>query len=236
MTLYDKRGQKRLYKRIEKSFIVSLRDTNDPQAKKEIAQIKNISMGGICLIRSNPYPLPTNLEIEIKVPHSQKLIRLQGTIKGIVEKVPNVIYEIRIQFDYLTLEAESIIAQIVGAQQGNEKTMERRKSRRISKNLIVSYYNKTNPTIKQSVSQIKNISLGGICLITSQYFPPSTILIINMRIPYLTGEIQMEGKVIECFEQIPKILYETRLEFQQLVPKSILMLKKILEYYYSTEE
>ncbi|MDO8580598.1 MAG: PilZ domain-containing protein [Candidatus Omnitrophota bacterium] len=55
---------------------------------------------------------------------------------------------------------------------------ERRKYKRINKNFILTYYEKIKPKERYEVTQMKNISLGGMCFITTQAYPPSTLIAV----------------------------------------------------------
>ena len=65
-------------------------------------------------------------------------------------------------------------------------------------------------------SQLKNISIGGICLITAQAFSPGTKLGIELKTPILSELTHLEGTVLESHERIKDIIYETRVEFTAL--------------------
>ena len=108
---------------------------------------------------------------------------------------------------------------------------ERRKYLRIKKHFILSFYDKKAPTIKHEVSQLKNISLGGTCLVTVRSYPPLSTLVMQLKTPYLAGTIQLEGTVLESREKVPNVLYETRLVFDTLSPQAEFVLNKIVNYF-----
>ena len=112
-----------------------------------------------------------------------------------------------------------------------ETSQERRKYMRIKKNFIISYYDKYDPSIKHEVSQIKNISLGGSCFITSNSYSPATQIGIELKTPFLAGTVHLEGSVLESKEKVPNLVYETRLLFEPLTPQADFVLKKIVEYF-----
>ena len=51
----------------------------------------------------------------------------------------------------------------------NESSKERRQYERIKKSFILSYYDLTIPEIKYTITQLKNISFGGMCLRRDHY-------------------------------------------------------------------
>ena len=106
---------------------------------------------------------------------------------------------------------------------------ERRRYIRVTKNFIISYYEKEDPSFKSIVSQLKNVSMGGICIITSRHFKPSTKIGIDLKTPYIAEMITLEGTVLESQEKVPNIIYETRIAFGELTPQAQTMLKRIIE-------
>ena len=113
---------------------------------------------------------------------------------------------------------------------------ERRKYKRIKKHFILTYYNPVEPKKRFSASQLKNIGLGGMCLITSQRFEPNTRLAIELKTPFLTELTHLEGTVLESMEKIPDIIYETRMVFTQISEEGKFILNKLIEHYEKEEE
>ncbi len=113
----------------------------------------------------------------------------------------------------------------------NENWAERRRHQRIEKNFILTYYEKTNPSIKIELTQLKNISKGGLCFITTKAFSPSTKLGLELRTPYLSDTTYLEGTVLESRPKIEGIIYETRLQFEQLNPQADFLISKMIEVF-----
>ena len=117
----------------------------------------------------------------------------------------------------------------------NEHAPERRKYKRIKKHFILTYFDRNDPLSRYSASQLKNISLGGMCLITSKAFEPLAILEIELKTPYLSELVHVEGRVLESNEKIKDIIYETRLEFIFVSDQARLVLDKIIEHFQKEE-
>ena len=114
----------------------------------------------------------------------------------------------------------------------NEKIPEeRRKYVRIKKNFILSYSLKKSASIKYDITQLKNISQGGMCFITTQKYERGTQLTIDLRTPYFADVTIFEGAVLESHEKLKNIIYETRIQFEQLSPQSEFLLKKLEEFF-----
>ncbi len=105
---------------------------------------------------------------------------------------------------------------------------EKRQYQRIQRNFIICYNDKITPDNKYEVTQIKNISLGGLCFVTHKFYPEGSKLSFELRTPYLTDTVHLEGAVLESKEKIKSILYETRLIFDRLSSESELVLQKMV--------
>lgn len=112
---------------------------------------------------------------------------------------------------------------------------ERRKYQRVKKNFILSYYEIHKPTQKYAASQLRNISLGGICLITPQPFPQGTVLGFNIKTPFLIEMASLEGEVLQSHEKVKNIIYETRIKFRDLSPVAVQALNNVIEYFSKSE-
>ena len=95
---------------------------------------------------------------------------------------------------------------------------ERRNYVRIKKNFILSYFDKDRPDEKYEITQLKNISMGGMCYVTSRKFNYGTSMGIELKTPYLSDTTYLEGVVLESHEKVKNMLYETRLQFNFLDP------------------
>ncbi len=108
---------------------------------------------------------------------------------------------------------------------------ERRRYLRIKKHFILSYYDQKNPDKKFEATQLKNISLGGMCFLTSLRYEPGTQISVELKTPYLTGTTHLDGSVLESQEKMKNILYETRLVFNKLKPEAEFVINKIIDYF-----
>ncbi|MBP6343169.1 MAG: PilZ domain-containing protein [Candidatus Omnitrophica bacterium] len=107
---------------------------------------------------------------------------------------------------------------------------ERRKYVRVDRNFILTYYDKNAPQVKNEITQLRNISKGGLCFVSTKAFPVSIELFVEMRTPFTTGTVLFEGVVLESRERIKNLIYDVRLEFRNLQPPAIEILEKIEQY------
>jgi len=108
---------------------------------------------------------------------------------------------------------------------------ERRKSARIKRSFILSYFDQANPGHKFEITQLKNISFGGMCFITGQLYEPSTKLGVELKTPYLSGTTYLAGVVMESHEKMKGKIYETRLQFDPLETEAKLLLEKLIDLF-----
>ena len=113
----------------------------------------------------------------------------------------------------------------------NGANEDRRKYIRIKKNFILSFYDKSDPDVRHIITQLKNISHGGMCFITSRYYKPGITMGIDMKTPFLAGTIHLDGTVLGCHEKVPNVIYETRIVFSILDPEVEFILDKIVDYF-----
>ena len=117
----------------------------------------------------------------------------------------------------------------------NKMDQERRRSRRIRKHFILAYFEKEFPDRRFELTQLKNISRGGMCFITSQKFNPGTKLGIELKTPYVAETTYLEGVVLESHEKVRNMIYETRLKFEFLDPQGEFWVKKLIEFFENGE-
>ncbi len=115
------------------------------------------------------------------------------------------------------------------------KQEERRIYRRIDKNFILTYYNKADPSKKYELTQLKNISMGGMCFITTKSYAPSSKMGIELKTPYLSDTTHLEGTVLASHEKVKNIIYETRIKFDLLSSESAFLLEKLIEFFTKSE-
>ncbi len=108
---------------------------------------------------------------------------------------------------------------------------ERREDQRIDRSFILSYFCLETPEEKFEITQVKNISLGGMCFVTTQHFEPSIKLGLELKTPYLSGTTYVEGVVLESHEKMKDKIYETRLQFGKLDAEAKILLEKLIEFF-----
>ena len=112
----------------------------------------------------------------------------------------------------------------------------RRKHKRIHKNYILSYQIKGDPDSKYDVTQLHNISRGGMCFLATKYLAAGRDLIIELKTPYLKDPVIFEAKVIESREKIPNMIFEVRVIFDKISTQAEEVLHKLEQSIFTGEK
>ena len=105
----------------------------------------------------------------------------------------------------------------------------RRKHVRIYRNFILSCHLQGQNDVKYEMSQVNNISRGGVNFSVSVQFPKGSRIIIELMTP-LSDKVILEGVVLDCREKISQLIYEIRVQFEKLSPEAEDALSKIEQY------
>jgi hypothetical protein len=117
-----------------------------------------------------------------------------------------------------------------------QQAVERRQFVRIRKHYIIRFYQKDNPSLKYEASQIENISKGGLCFTSTIPFDTNALLAIELRTPYVSEKVYLEGRILECKEKIKGVIYQNRIKFNDLTSHAADVLDKIEKYNLSKGE
>jgi hypothetical protein len=116
------------------------------------------------------------------------------------------------------------------AKSEEQKNSERRQHKRLDKNLILIYYEKNSPTQKYEITQLKNISKGGMCFISSRAIEPLTQLTVELKTPYFSHTTYIDGFVLESHVKAHNLIYQTRLQFQNVDLEKSYVIEKLIEF------
>lgn len=104
--------ERRKFIRIYRHFILKYSLASSPQVEEETSQINNISQGGMSFAASRRLKAGEEVNVELKTPFLNEAMSLQGIILECREKIPKLIYEIRLQFKDLSVVAKDVLAKI----------------------------------------------------------------------------------------------------------------------------
>ncbi|MBF0387290.1 MAG: PilZ domain-containing protein [Candidatus Omnitrophica bacterium] len=107
---------------------------------------------------------------------------------------------------------------------------ERRQFIRIEKHFILRFYLKVNPALEFEISQIENISKGGLCFTSTLSFKKDDLVVVELRTPYLTNVVNFEGTIVAIQEKVKGMIYSNHLQFQNIDPAAATILEKIEKF------
>ncbi|MFH1247753.1 MAG: PilZ domain-containing protein [Candidatus Omnitrophota bacterium] len=110
--------------------------------------------------------------------------------------------------------------------------MEKRQNNRIRKSLIVQYLETSNLNTIWQKSFIRDISAGGIKIITKKYLGIGDMLHLKVKIPSICQDwIRITGRVVQC-SPTPEsqYIFLAGIKFLNLTPKN----KETIEKYANT--
>ncbi|MBI4308741.1 MAG: PilZ domain-containing protein [Candidatus Omnitrophica bacterium] len=111
-----------------------------------------------------------------------------------------------------------------------ESFTNRRKYVRIYRNFILLYRLKGQDSITHEMSQVNNISRGGINFSSTVTLANGSELNIELKTPFLNEKVDLEGVILECREKIVNLIYEVRVEFKNVSDQAGDVLAKIEQY------
>ena len=111
----------------------------------------------------------------------------------------------------------------------NWSQKERRQYIRIQKPLFISYTLEKDPLKKQEVTQLKNISVGGMCFLSNAKLEAQSNIAIELKAPHFAETTAIKGVILESQEKIPNMIYENRVSFGKLQTGENFILKRVIE-------
>ncbi len=112
----------------------------------------------------------------------------------------------------------------------SEDFQERRKYVRVYHNFMLFFSVKGKADVSFEMSQINNISRGGINFSSNQFFAKGTELCIDLKTPFQKDAVRLEGVLLACVEKVPGKLYGLHLEFRNISPDAMDILLKTENY------
>jgi hypothetical protein len=112
----------------------------------------------------------------------------------------------------------------------NTPPNERRKYLRIYRNYIMSYHEKGKSVFRKQVSQVNNVSKGGMSFSSTHPLKQGINVLIDLKTPFIADPIRLEGVVLECKEKIADMIYAVRVQFHEVPEDVLVVLDKIESY------
>ena len=81
-----------------------------------------------------------------------------------------------------------------------------------------------------NVSQVNNVSKGGMSFSSTKALKAGTVVTVDLKTPFISDSIILDGVVLESKEKVPDLIYEIRLQFNEVPKDSLAVLAKIEDY------
>lgn len=104
---------------------------------------------------------------------------------------------------------------------------ERRKHPRVEKHFILTVFDLDRQDADHCVSQLKNISRGGLCFSSSFPFEAGTRLQTMIKTPYMGQTVNVVTRVMESREKVPNVIYDIHVRIEKSTPEADEILQKI---------
>lgn len=106
---------------------------------------------------------------------------------------------------------------------------ERRKSKRLRRHFVIAY-RVHKAGAEYDLSQIKNISKGGLRFTTSRQYSSGAVLSIELRTPISRDRIKLLGKVVASEVLMDGLIYDTRVTYIDMDKDTEVLIEKIIQY------
>jgi len=104
--------EQRLHPRIYRNFMLSYHEKGKSAQKQDTSQINNISQGGVSFVATQSLKPDTIVVIDLTTPFFGEIIRLDGVVLETKEKIPELIYEIRVRFNDIPEPVSNVLKKI----------------------------------------------------------------------------------------------------------------------------
>ena len=104
--------EQRKNSRIYRNFIMSYHEKGKSVIKPDTSQVNNVSKGGLSFSSTYPLKLGVVVMIDLKTLFIADSIRLEGVVLECREKIPEIIYEVRLQFQGISQQVLAVLEKI----------------------------------------------------------------------------------------------------------------------------
>ncbi|MBU3911063.1 MAG: PilZ domain-containing protein [Candidatus Omnitrophica bacterium] len=105
--------ERRRFVRIAANFMVSYSDITTAEAKNDLTQTKNISMGGILFTTDRKFQPDTILKVKIRLPDSSDYLHAKVKVIDSRQRIRGVLYDTSVQFIGIKDEDKDAIKRVV---------------------------------------------------------------------------------------------------------------------------
>ena len=105
--------ERRKFVRIAGTFVISYSDITTADAKSDVSQTKNISLGGILFTAGQQFKAGTVLKIKLRLPDTPDYFDAKVKVISSKQRVKGIMYDTRVKFIEIRGEDKSAINKII---------------------------------------------------------------------------------------------------------------------------
>jgi hypothetical protein len=102
-------SEQRRFPRMEKQFVLSYYDLQNPDDTNGVSTLKNISKGGLSFCATHKLVKGSVVGVQLRTPFHPVPVHFEGLVVGVTETRAKRIYFIRLQFQELSDEANAVV-------------------------------------------------------------------------------------------------------------------------------
>jgi len=107
------RPERRRFKRIDKSYVISYTPMEGEELKSDVSQIKNLSEDGLLFIADREFEKDVILKIKLKLPEFQDYVIVKVKVIASKKFAKGMMYDIRAQFVEIEQKVRDSIKKLV---------------------------------------------------------------------------------------------------------------------------
>jgi hypothetical protein len=107
------RPERRKFKRIDKSYVISYTPVEGEELKSDVSQIKNLSEDGLLFIADKEFEKDIILKIKLKLPEFQDYVIVKVKVIASKKFAKGMMYDIRAQFVEIEQKVRDSIKKLV---------------------------------------------------------------------------------------------------------------------------
>ena len=105
--------ERRKFVRIDGNFVISYSDISTAEAKSDLTQTKNISLGGILFTTGEKFKPGTILKVKIRLPDSPEYLNAKVKVIDSKQRIRGIMYDTRVRFIGIKDEDRAAIRRMV---------------------------------------------------------------------------------------------------------------------------
>jgi len=103
---------RRVFKRVNKKFMVTISKKDAPDFLFTITEINNISRGGLSFVSNDPFPREEELRLEVNAPLFPEVIVVKGVVLDSIAMPHAGHYHVRLKYNDVSEDVLDVLRQL----------------------------------------------------------------------------------------------------------------------------